>query len=149
MKNKLTVVLSTAGLAALCVAATTNSQSGGLPALSDRLAALESVALAQAGRLTALESLGQEQAQEIETLKQQLAAVQPSPFTEAGAGRLKDLSGAVWVHKGDGVANQVFVDGSLLVRRTCFMSFLYSRGGNVTSSWTLPNEAGWTFLEWQ
>lgn len=135
MKNKLVVILSITGIAALCLAATNNSQSGGLPALNERLATLESVVLAQA--------------QEIETLKEQLAAVKPSPFIEVEVTRLKGLAGVMWVDTNPEKVwgTNVFVNASLLVRNTSVTSFSYSRGGNFTGSWTLPNQPGWTFQE--
>ena len=133
MKNKITIILSVVGFAVLCVAATHKPQSGGLPAHADRLTALESVVLAQD--------------QEIEALKQQVATMQPSPFTDTEAGRLKDLVSVIWVSRGQGGQwdTEVLVDGNLLVRQTCAMRYTLSRGGNFTDSWTVPNAAGWMF----
>lgn len=133
MKNKIIIMLSVVGLAILGVAAASSQPSGGLPAYADRLAALESIVLTQA--------------QEIEALKQQVATLQSSPFTDTEAGRLKDLASVVRVSRGQGGQwdTEVLVDGNLLVRQTCVSSYLLSRGGNFTGSWTVPNEAGWMF----
>ncbi len=149
MNNKFTIPLAMAGLVALCLAASNNSKSGGVPALTDRLVALESAMQAQGNRISALESTVQTQAQELEALRQQIAAIPPSPFSEAEAGRLHALAGVMWVHRdqGEGWGNQVFLDGSLLVRRSAFTTELYVRDGEFTSSWTMPNEAGWTFFD--
>ena len=134
MKNKILIVCLAVMLGSIIVpcqssrAARTegHSQAGGVPALAQRLAALEAVVIAQA--------------QEIETLKQEVAALKPSPFSETEEATLKGLADVTRVHGDD-----VYMVGNLFVHDDLVALRIYLRDGEITDTWSYPNEEGWTW----